>query len=131
MKKLLLAILLTIFSNMALAEWTVIGIGTSSSDVFYADVKSKRRIGYKVKMWTLNDMKKSQILTNGATALSQVSLGEYDCINETFKLLALNFYSGNMQTGRLLYDESYANPPLEQIPPNTLIKIAWVEACGQ
>jgi hypothetical protein len=127
MKKLLLTILLTISTN-AMAEWTLIEF--TDETMVYADVKTIRKLGNKVKMWTLWDFKVPKSLKN-ESYLSFVSFVEYDCVNVTKKYLASNFYSENMQKGRPISGSTYAanETTNEAIAPNTLDEAAWEKAC--
>jgi hypothetical protein len=131
MKKLLLAILLTIISTSAMAEWTLINF--SDSSYVYADAKSKRKVGNKVKMWTLFDFKVPKSFSNNESYLSFVSFVEYDCVNVTKKYLASNFYSENMQKGQLIRGATYPDNETTNDPivPNTLDESAWEKACGK
>lgn len=131
MKKLLVTILLTFISTSAMAEWTL--INGNENITLYADVKSKRKLGNKVKMWTLFDSKVQQNVRGYESYLSAVSLDEYDCVNVTKKVLSANFYSQNMQKGSVIYSSNYTvrESAHDPVTPNTLDQAAWEEACGK
>jgi hypothetical protein len=130
MKKLLLAILLTLISTNAMAEWVLIAMGENAN--LYADIKSKRKLGNKVKVWNLYDFKAPETL-NGKQALSMVIFNEYDCINETYKTLSSSFYSGNMQQGASIGSKTFAIGETTHTPivPNTIQHTGWEKACGK
>lgn len=130
MKKLLVTILLTFISTSAMAEWTL--INGNENITLYADVKSKRKLGNKVKMWTLFDLKAPDSY-EGKQILSFVSLDEYDCVNETSRLLSVSFYSENMQKGSMINTTNYAvgQNSHKPITPNTMEESAWLKACGK
>lgn len=131
MKKLLLTTLLTLISTSAMAGWVLID-GNNNGDL-YADVKSIRKVGNKVKMWTLVDFKVPQDVRGHESYLSFVVYDEYDCVDATTKTLSANFYSENMQKGSVVHSSNYAvgertNDP---VAPNTLAETAWLKACGK
>ena len=131
MKKLLLAILLTFISTSAMAGWTL--INGNENITLYADVKSKRKLGNKVKMWTLFDFKVPQSVSGNESYLSFVTLDEYDCVNATKKTLSANFYSENMQKGSVIHSSNYAvgESTHDPVAPNTLDEASWEKACGK
>ena len=127
-KKLTLAILLTVISTSAMAEWTL--YNTDNDSKFYVNLASIRRVGHMAKMWDLTDYKTSQSNDNSKPYLSMASQIEYDCKEETFRFLAILNYSGNMRGGGVT-DESTRKSLFYPIAPETTIEWRWKTACGK
>lgn len=131
MKRLLLILLLTIFSNGAMAQWELI----NSSDKFnaYVDIAYKRKSGKKVKIWTLHDYKSPQTDSFGKSYLSAVIQFEYDCFNETSTILSFTKYTKNMQGGIVVDTQTRqtAETTKESIRPNSIGESVFEIACGK
>ena len=129
MKKLLLVTLLTIFSTSVMADWKPFG-GSDTLDL-YIDNSSKRKVGNKVKMWVMQDLKVPGELPEGKKYLSIIAQEEFDCANETTRVLQLNYYSENMQKGTNVQSDSFSAGESRVMPvtPNTLQETSWNVAC--
>lgn len=129
MKKLLLAILLTIISTSAMAEWDLVNKGTVF-DV-YVDASSIKKDGNKAKMWVIWDFKTPQ-KDMGQPYLSILDKSVYDCKNETNKTLIRVFYTNNMREGEAVLRLEYADNESKErtIVPDTIGEIEWKAACG-
>jgi hypothetical protein len=130
MKKLLLAILLTIISTSAMAEWTY--LTSSNSEDYYIDKSDIRKKGTRVKMWDMTDYKsaQTQINTDGASFLSSKSLTEYDCLEVKFTTLNITLFSGNLGKGEPVFNQQY-DIKWTDIPPDTIVKRLWKTACNK
>ena len=130
MKRYLSFIVFLMFSNTAMAEWVLIG----SVDEFdlYVDTTTIRKNGNLVKMWELKDYKTGQNTQDGVY-LSKKVQHEYDCRNETDRLLALVAYSGNMGSGKVIssFTVNEYQSPAHPIVPGTVGVVLWKIACGQ
>lgn len=128
MKKLLLAILLTIISTSAMAEWTLIDI--SDIAVFYHDTKSVKKDGSKTTIWELFDYK-SPDKSQGFTSLSQKAKYVYDCKNESKKILYSISYEGNMGEGKVVKTFNWSNGDSidTAIAPDTIGETLMKAAC--
>ena len=128
--KLLIAVLLAVFSTSVLAEWTMVGgddIGT-----IYADLSTIRKSGDKVKMWTLVDYKVVQIFKGNDTRfLSMTMQEEHDCKEDTSKLLTLNEYSKNMGAGEVVYVSGAMHGEPRPIAPGSWGESKFKVACGK
>jgi hypothetical protein len=131
MKKLLLILLLTIFSNGAMAEWTLISID-DAFDV-YVDIASKLKSGKKVKIWTLQDYKSPQTDSSERLYLSALIQREFDCFNETITILSFALYTENMQSGSAIntYTFQPAKTTNEPIVPNSMGESVFKIACDK
>ncbi len=102
MKKLLLILLLAVVSSSAMAaEWVEIGetdkeTTEAYATTFYADPNTIRKIGNRVKMWSLSDYK---IAMEELGITSSKSQDEYDCKEKKQRVLFISFYSGHMGKG--------------------------------
>ena len=100
MKKLILAIALTAVSPSVMAEWTLIAVNSDYGLNVYVDYATIRRNGDKVKMWRLYDYKTVQTGIRREW-LSDITQQEFDCQNESSKILATSWYSRNMGNGEV------------------------------
>ncbi len=101
MKKLLLTLMLAVMSSSAMAEWVEIGetdkeTTEAYATTFYADPNTIRKIGNRVKMWSLSDYK---ITSEEFGVTSSKSQDEYDCKEKKQRVLFISFYSGHMGKG--------------------------------
>ena len=128
MKKLLITLLLAVLSTSAMAEWTP--INQTEMGTHYVDFSTIRKVGNKVKMWTMHDYKTMQIY-EGKYYLSNKSQFEYDCKNETSASVADLSFSDNMGSGQLV--SSYYKNGLNPLPvsPGSIGEFVWKIACGK
>lgn len=133
-KKLIPALLLTIVSTSVLAEWTEIGIKKHGDVTMYVDLATIRKKGNKAKIWSLADLKtpKESPSNTNKKYLSAEMQDQYDCEEETARLIAINFYSGNMGTGEVLGHETYTSSELlpQPIPPGSMGERILKIVCG-
>lgn len=88
MRKLILMMLLAVFSNSAMAEW--VKVGKTELGTYYADPTTVGFEGKWVTMWSLLDLEgKGSIKTKS----------EYDCLNAQARTLAIYMYSGKLGGG--------------------------------
>ena len=129
MKKLTLLLLLICSTNV-LAEWTRV-TGSSDGDMtVYVDFGTIKRKENKVKMWYLYDLKTIK-KTENIRYLSTISHNEYDCEEETSRMLDYYWYSGNMKNGDMVYSSTnLKNEPIAIIP-NTINEILFKIACSK
>lgn len=128
MSKLLLAMLLTIVSTLAMAEWTAIG---GENDItFYVDKTSISKKGDMAKILKLHDFKSTQNKSFGMF-LSSASYKEYDCAKKMFNTLAENYYSENMMKGKLVHASVYEDKKWDYILPGSASEAGYAVACGK
>ncbi len=128
--KLLIAALLAVFSTSVMAEWTA--VGSADTDTIYADLSTIRKSGDRVKMWHLLDYKVVKIdKYDGTRYLSQAIQQEYDCKEETAKLLAFIWYSKNMGAGEAVYSSGVVHREPDPISPGSVYSMLFNIACGK
>jgi hypothetical protein len=127
MKKLLILLLLLMISTNVMSEWKPIGF--SDEQTQYVDLESIRKKGNKVKLWFLLDLKKVKIIEN-KSILSIMGHEEYDCKEETTKVLDMFFYEGNMKNKEIFSEVNIHDEPTS-IRPNTVESLNYKIACGK
>jgi hypothetical protein len=132
--KYLMAILLTIISTSAIAEWSFIEVGAMGEKndyyFFYADKDTIRKKGNIARMWSLDDFESPQKGSFG-TYLSTVQYHEFDCIEEKISLLSTIYYSKNMREGVIVNNFNIEDKKWNYIVPGTMGEIKWKTACGK
>jgi hypothetical protein len=129
MEKIILLLLMV--STNVMAEWTKV---TDSKDVdmtVYIDLGTIKKKGHKVKMWILTDLKTVQKNSTGIKYLSLLNRNEYDCEEETTRMLDLYQYSGNMKGGDNVF--SYSNIKIEpiSITPDSIDEVFFKIVCDK
>ncbi len=127
LKKLMLTLMLALIGTNAMAEWTA--VDKTDYMVVYVDFATIRRTGDIVTMWSLNNFKTIQTGTSGKF-LSASTEDEYDCKKEQNRLLAQSEYSGSMQGGTVVFDDSEPGG-WKPITPNSVREALWKVACGK
>jgi hypothetical protein len=95
----------------------------------YVDPESISRNGERVSVWVMDDLKTAQ--RRGLRKyLSTRAQEEHDCAKERFRLLALEYFSGNMGSGDALYKTS-GESDWAPIPRGTLAQSVWRFLCGK
>ena len=113
MKKILMTLLLLVSTNVLAVDWVKAGgVTEDGSFTNYVDPQSIRRNGNKVKLWSLNDFKSGKVLSNNKTYLSTVARQEFDCFEDTVRIIDAYFYSGKMGKGDIVL--SNPNIPLPE-----------------
>jgi hypothetical protein len=129
-RKVVLMLALGLTCSSAMAEWALINSSDASDD--YVNRSSIRKTVNKAKMWSLTDFKIIQKDSDVEKPyLSEALLFEYDCKNETTKLLSISVYSDNMQRGVSVASFSYPSPASFESAPNSINELKWKIACGK
>ena len=128
MKKILILLLLMV-STSVFAEWTVLGSGAYGT-TFYADFGTIKRIGNKVKIWSLLDFKTVQKVEN-YKFLSQMVRSEYDCEEETMRILDVYLYSGNMRGSGIVFSDANIKKEAWSVTPDTIDEGLFKIACDK
>ncbi|MBK7352550.1 MAG: hypothetical protein IPI97_08920 [Nitrosomonas sp.] len=129
MKKFILIILL-LLSNSVSATWIYVG-GSDGQNSFnlYTNPTTLRRTSHTVQMWYLKDNLSAQHGYMGAEYLSSLSLGEYDCANLKFRVIAISYHSKNMADGETIHLDT--NPTTwSDISPESIGKALFDIACN-
>ncbi len=109
------------------AEWLLVD-GNDKAKV-YVDTETISRKGEWVRVWVADDLKTAQ--TRGFRKyLSTRAHEEHDCAKERFRLLALEYFSGNMGSGEALYKTS-GESDWAPIPRGTLAQSVAQFVCGK
>lgn len=130
MKRLLLIILLAIFSNGAMAEWKLIDFDQEANN-FYIEPTSIKKQGNKLTVWMLDDYFLPQTDIDDAKSYSSSkNKVAIDCKKETVKFLAAFHHKGQMGEGEIVQinnAESFDYP----IPPNSILESVLKATCGK
>ncbi len=127
MHKLLISILLILVSTSVMAEWTLIDSNDETNT--YVDLNTIRKIGNKVKIWSLLDHKTARALSSQSYSSMKIHY-EYDCKNETGRLLFITAYSGKMGTETPILPQS-ADSSADPIIPDSIDQSRFEIACGK
>ena len=84
-----------------------------------------------MKVWDLYDFKTVQKGAGGERYLSSITRSEYDCEEETIRMLDLHGYSGNIKTGDNVFSFSNLKEEPTSIRPDTIESIFYKIACGK
>ena len=130
MKKILILLLLMVVSTNVMAEWTAVSRSKDDDTTVYADFGTIKKKGNKVKMWSLSDYKTVLIYEKDNTRyLSMLVRYEYDCEEETVRMLDLHGYSGNMKTGHNVFSNTNIQNQSTSIRPDTIEEVVFKIAC--
>jgi hypothetical protein len=127
--KLLIAVLLAVFSTGAMAEWTYLTSPEDNAFDIYIDKTTIRKRGNVAKMWELKDYKAPQYVADDKSYLSQKALEEYGCVEVRYRLLALTRFSGNMGKGQVIFNHQYDDSKWKDMEPGSMGMSKWKAAC--
>lgn len=126
-RTLLMLIILQVWGATAVFAGLEFVDGNERAKV-YVDPETVTRSGEWVSVWVMDDLKITQ--TRGfRTYLSSRAQEQHDCIKGHFRLLALEYFSGNMGSGEALYKTS-GESDWAPIPQGTLAQSVWKFVCG-
>jgi len=126
MRKIILMLLLAVFSTGALAQW--VEVGSNKAETVYVDLTVVRKGANVVEMWDLFDFNSAQSMTLGKQYLSQMSQHEYDCELKRSRILSFTQHSGQMTEGKEVNrDISLGN--WEPLTPGSPLELLWKIAC--
>jgi len=101
MKKILLILMLFVFSNSAMAEWVY--INKSIDTFYYINPEAIQKSGNTVKMWILGDFIKARELKNGVINFSIKDQAEYKCKERQNRSNYQVLYTENMGEGEIIH----------------------------
>ena len=127
MKKLILLLLLIVSTNV-FAEWA--NVDDNDEMTTYVDFGTIKKKGNKVKIWSLMDFKTVQTYEK-IKFLSQLARNEYDCEEETRRMLDLFWYSVNMRQGEIVFSSKNIKNEAESIVPGSISEALFKIACGK
>ena len=99
----LLALILVVISMSAQAEWTKVGTGDApelGQRTFYIDFANIKKSGVRRNVLELIDFSAA---FNGSRSIK--TLSEFDCKNNTVRILTFTAYSESMSRGKIIYDD--------------------------
>ena len=118
-------------STNVFAKWTRFGDSTDGATTVYIDFETIKKKGHKVKIWSLMDFKTVQKPPSGTKYLSTLSHDEYDCEEETNRMLDLYSYSRSMGQGEIVYSSTNIKNEAESILPGSIAEGLLKLACGK
>lgn len=122
-----LALVLASLSSGVLAGWQHIG-STDRLDL-YVDLSTTRKSGTTVKMWHLVDFKKLQNDGVGESYWSNKSQNEYNCNEESSRVIYYTDHTEKMGDGKVAYiGDRVSN--WKPISPESMGEALWKVACG-
>ncbi len=128
MRKVILMLLPFAISSCATAEWTE--VDNNRSMVTYVDLATIGKVGNRVNMWSMIDLKTARRDKTGKLFKSTKVHREYDCKEHQSRNLYFSFYSENLGAGEIGYvgvDPENWTP----IPPESITAVLWNLACGK
>jgi hypothetical protein len=130
MKKIIIVLLGLLISGGATAEWTRVGGGENGSSDIYIDIDTIRRDGDKLKLWTMHNFKPLKGKTK-PTPLSNKAYWEFNCKEETHRLLAMTIYSGKGGSGSIVDSDHNTNRAWEPIIPDSIGRMLFDASCDE
>ena len=129
MKKILILLLLMV-STSVFAEWTEVNGNKDAGLTTYVDYGTIKNQNNKVKIWTLYDYKRVQQVED-SRFLSSVTHTEYNCEEETSRMLDVYWYSGNMRNGEIVWSSTNIKKETVSIIPESIDEGNFNIACGK
>lgn len=127
MRKVILMMLLAVWSISAAAEW--VKFATPEDYTVYFDNASIRKAGDRVKVWELFNYKTQQRGIGSDRYMSAKLQYEYDCKADQYRVLYTSLHSGNMGGGKVLDTGSDFVGEWAPIAPGTLPDAFWKLSC--
>lgn len=121
-----IGLLLAMLSSGALATWVQVG---DSLDPVYVEPGTVRRVGDRVRMWSLLDYKIPQSPTPGVWYKSAKIQYEYDCKNEKVRQLYFSWHSGNMGRDGIVFKSATPKEVWDPIPAGSMAQTLWALVC--
>jgi hypothetical protein len=106
MKKLLLTLTFATFSTNVLAE--IFQVDTNDKEVAYALLDTIKKSGNIIFMWSLYDLKDTKYLAKKAYQSTKFHI-EYRCDNEKIRIRGMQYFSGKMGQGDIIYKEAFTD----------------------
>ena len=126
MSKPVWAVLLTVVSSSAVADWSV--FGQNNEFTGYVDSASIRRANNLVRVSSLIDYKAVKN-DAGKIFVSVKAQHEFDCTEGRVRKLFISEHSGNMGKGEIV-NFSYKVGNFEPVQPSSILEALWIAACG-
>jgi len=121
--------LLAVVSSGAVAEWVNVGESDAQTATVYVDADTIRKVGNKVKMSILFDLKTAEA-SFGSPYMSITRQAEFDCKEAQVRTLSVSFHSGKMGGGKVVSSTSAPGDWLPALSGSVVEKV-WRIACGK
>ena len=128
MKKLFLALILTLSTTNTIAGW--VPVGGNDKFTIYSDPDTVNKSEGMVKMLRLTDFNSVQI-SDGHYYLSTQREDEYDCVKEQRRIIFVNAYTKNMGEGYLVMKVVNKSGDWKPILPDSQGEALWQVACDE
>jgi hypothetical protein len=109
--------LLMLFAPPAWADWDFV-VETESGTQVFIDFQTVRKEGNRVKVWQLTNYLKPQKIPSGLEIFSLRTRYEFDCKDETSRMLAITAFPEQYAKGKELGHEGESNK-WEHIAPRS------------
>jgi len=130
MVKVVLMFLLAMTCTSAIAKWTK--VGEYSQGVKFVNLANIQKDDNLVKMWILSDYKFTQhSIHNKRLFMSTESQIEFNCEDETSRILSITNFSGNKGKGEVVYSNAYFHNKWSPIISASIEKREWNIACDR
>jgi hypothetical protein len=129
MKKFIFMVLLTMINHTALAEWTF--IEGNDKQKAYADPATLHKMGDRVIIWSMLDLKDAAKLSDGKPFLSWTTQYEFECKKRQSRILAASMHSEKMGGGEITNSLDFESPQWEVIASNSKGEALWKFACDK
>jgi hypothetical protein len=106
MKKALLIPLLLAISTTASAE--IFQVDSNDKEVAYALLNTVKKTGNIISMWSLYDLKDTRYLAKKSYQSTKFHI-EYRCDNEKIRIRGMQYFSGKMGQGDVIYKEAFTD----------------------
>lgn len=129
MKRTLFILLSLLTSTLVQAEWVELG----RTDTFrvYVENRSLQRKGDSATVVQMLDFTTAQ-WADARTAIGSIKqLNEFDCVQPRFRTLSAVAYSEQMTAGKVVADETVADPQWEAVQPSSGAEQVRKLACGK
>jgi len=120
---------LAMMSYSALAEWAF--IEGNEKQKAYADPATLHKMGDRVIMWSMIDLKVAEKLSDGKPFLSWTTQYEFECKKKQSRKLAASMHSEKMGSGEITNSLDFESPQWEVIPSNSKGEALWKFACDK
>jgi len=130
----LVLLVLSCSVGLAQAEWIEITRSSSDEVTIYADPTTYRfdKKSGLVKMWILYDFKKARTFNQPprVSYLSARMQKQFDCKKDRYRLLATDYFVGNMLTEEIVDSFYTEENKWRPVARGTIAKTEWNVACG-
>ena len=130
MKKILMMLMLLVSTKVLAVDWVKVSESADGSFTGYVDPQSIRRIGNKVRAWTLKDLKSDKKVVGSTRFLSMATRNEYDCFEDTHRTIDIYEYSAKMGTGDIVSSIPNITDPAISVPPGSFFAAELKLVCA-